>query len=292
MGIADAVPGVSGGTVAFITGIYPRLIQSLSACNIQAIRCLFTQGIWATFSLIDARFLLVLLAGILTSVVLFAHVIGYLLDQWPLLVWAFFSGLVLASAGFVVKQSGIKSPAMIGWVVLGALLCLGLSSFEPNTAEQVTPMVVFLAGIVAITAMILPGISGSFILLLLGLYQPILQAVRTFDVVIVVSFAFGCVMGLLLFVRLIAFALNRWYKSIVSLLVGFLLGSMYLLWPWKIAVNANVVLQGKSSIVYSERVWPSTYRLLSGHDPMLVECALVFCFAVVCVFFIERGAKV
>ena len=238
MGAADVVPGVSGGTIAFITGIYDELIDSIKAINIFAAGTLFKEGPRAFWQHINGNFLISLLAGIALSILSLAHGISYVLDYYPTQTSAFFFGLVAASSWLVYRQMPKRS-LKIFWLVLGVVCAIGIGEIRPVHIE-VTPLAVFLSGFLAICAMILPGISGSFILLLLGMYQPILAAVKSADILTVIIFAAGCGTGLLVFVRLLSFLLHRYRESILSWLIGILVGSLSIIWPWKQSIGDKI----------------------------------------------------
>jgi len=232
MGAADVVPGVSGGTIAFITGIYDELINSIKSINAASLKMFFT-GKWGEFwKMINGKFLLFLLAGIGISVFSLAKIITWLLVAYPVLVWSFFFGLVLASTWFVgkdVKERNWKTG--LGFL-LGAVLAFYITVATP--AE--TPshfLFIFLCGAIAICAMILPGISGSFILVLLGKYFFIMEAVKTLDLKVIAIFGIGACVGITSFSRLLSYALSHMRNITLAVLSGFMLGSLNKVWPWK-----------------------------------------------------------
>lgn len=236
MGAADVVPGVSGGTIAFISGIYTQLLGAIGSFNPAALKVLRQRGCRAFWQHVQGTFLTVLFSGILLSVLTFAHLLEYLLANHPLLVWGFFFGLIVASVIYIWRQISVHSVA--GWLLLavGAGLVLA-SAFAPHIQIEAgfTPplLAIFGAGALAICAMILPGISGSFILLLLGMYPVVLGAVVRFDVVILLTFIAGCATGLLSFSRLLHWLLGRFHNHTLALLEGFLVGSLAVVWPWQ-----------------------------------------------------------
>lgn len=257
MGAADVVPGVSGGTIAFITGIYERLIQCLTSVDVRSVQLLFRWRIRELWARIDGNFLLLLLAGILSAIFSLAHVIDFLLDQYPILVWSAFFGLIVASAlTLLIKNIQISLQALI-FLVLGMILIFLVSTSSYTALDPVLP-VVFLAGMIAISAMLLPGLSGSFLLLVFGLYEPTLEAVKALDFAYLLSFAMGAATGLLLFSRLIHWLLKHHYRNTLMLLIGMLFGSLYAVWPWRSLDTVNVPLL------------PSSLSDL-GRDPMLLQ---------------------
>ncbi len=231
MGAADVVPGVSGGTVAFITNIYDELIESIKSCNLTALSLLFRQGPVACWEHINGAFLLTLFLGIASSVLSLAKLISYGLEHYPAFISAFFFGLILASAWFVFRQIEGRRGQLV-WLIAGVIFALAIAELNPGEMN-VSPLSVFLSGALAICAMILPGISGSFILLLLGMYEPVISAIKNLEIVTVLFFALGCAAGLLSFVRLLSWLLHQHRAALLSLLTGVLLGSLSLIWPWK-----------------------------------------------------------
>ena len=232
MGAADVVPGVSGGTIAFITGIYDELINSIKSINAASLKMFFT-GKWGEFwKMINGKFLLFPLAGIGISVFSLAKIITWLLVAYPVLVWSFFFGLVLASTWFVgkdVKERNWKTG-------LGFLLGAALAFYITVATPAETPshfLFIFLCGAIAICAMILPGISGSFILVLLGKYFFIMEAVKTLDLKVIAIFGIGACVGITSFSRLLSYALSHMRNITLAVLSGFMLGSLNKVWPWK-----------------------------------------------------------
>lgn len=232
MGAADIVPGVSGGTLAFITGIYYRLIKAITAFDLGLLRLLLA-GRWReACKSVDAAFLLVLVSGIAISAFSLARVISGLLESQPLLLWSFFFGLILASAGMLMRHVANWSIAAVLGLLLGALLAAA-TGLSPMLSLPVAPMSFFLAGFIAICAMILPGISGSFILVLLGMYPAVLVAIETFALGPLVLFATGAGSGLLVFSRFLSYLLREHHGPTLATLTGCLIGSLLVVWPWK-----------------------------------------------------------
>lgn len=278
MGSADVVPGVSGGTVAFITGIYERLIQSLSAFDLEALRALF-KGQWAQlWRHIDGSFLLCLLAGIACAVLTLARGISFLLETQPVLIHAVFFGLIAGSALVISRQISARTIKTALSFVFGAGLMLLLAEARPEQLPLEAHWL-FLGGSLAICAMILPGLSGSFILLMLGLYEPVLDAIKAFDFMVLLWFAAGCGLGLLSFVRVLNFMLERFYQAVLAFLSGLLLASLTVIWPWKVAV----------SDWQSVNVSPFTYQAQQGDPKLLLACGLAL-LAALAVLAIERWA--
>jgi len=287
MGAADVVPGVSGGTIAFITGIYSELLHSLSRFNLQLIATLKNQGIKAAWQHINGHFLLSLGLGIIVSILSLARLVTYLLDSHPLLVWSFFFGLILASSIFVVRQ-------MQGWTLGGVILlvagiALAVAIGQIRPAEVVASNAyIFMAGAIAICAMILPGISGSFILLLLGVYSHVLGAVKALDVTTLMLFGSGCAVGLLSFVRLLTWLLDHYHQRVIALLAGFIAGSLYLVWPWKEVLSSYTDSHGIEKPLTQANVLPAQFELLTGHSAQLFPSILLMILGLLVVFALEK----
>ncbi|WP_303911398.1 DUF368 domain-containing protein [Bacteroides mediterraneensis] len=259
MGAADVVPGVSGGTIAFIVGIYDELINSIKSINLESLKLFFT-GKWGAFwKKINGNFLFFLLAGIGISVFSLAKLITWLLVDHPILVWSFFFGLVLASTWFVSKD--IKEwKSWKTWIafVIGVVIAFYITVATPAETPS-NLLFIFLCGAIAICAMILPGISGSFILVLLGKYFFIMDAVKTLDVVVMVVFAAGACIGITSFSRLLSYALAHFRNITLAVLTGFMLGSLNKVWPWKEVVETFVDSHGEVKPLVEHNILPNAY---------------------------------
>ncbi len=236
MGAADVVPGVSGGTIAFISGIYEELISSLNNIDLQLFKLWHSDGLKAAWKKVNGNFLLALFAGIMTSVLTLARLISWLLENEPVLVWSFFFGLVAASIFFVAKNISRWSPGTILVFLIGAVLAYIITVLPPVSNNESLPYL-FLSGALAVCAMILPGISGAFILVLLGSYKTVLDAVHERDFMIIAVVALGAVFGLLSFAKLLKWMFQRYRNLTLALLTGFMLGSLNKIWPWKKVVT-------------------------------------------------------
>lgn len=243
MGCADVIPGVSGGTIAFITGIYTELLASIKSVDIKALKTLFKEGPKAAWQQINGTFLISLLAGILTAILTLAKVIHYLMDNHAVLLWSFFFGLILASSIHMGKQIVRWNATNIIALLLGVLCAAFISIASPTSVEE-SYLNIFLGGSIAICAMILPGISGSFILLLMGLYAPVLAAVKNFQFDIMAVFAVGAVLGLIVFSRLLSWLLAHYKDAMFSLLTGFMTGALIKVWPWKETISFRLNSKG------------------------------------------------
>ena len=259
MGAADVVPGVSGGTIAFIVGIYDELINSIKSINLESLKLFFT-GKWGAFwKKINGNFLFFLLAGIGISVFSLAKLITWLLVDHPILVWSFFFGLVLASTWFVSKD--IKEwKSWKTWIafVIGVVIAFYITVATPAETPS-NLLFIFVCGAIAICAMILPGISGSFILVLLGKYFFIMDAVKTLDVVVMVVFAAGACIGITSFSRVLSYALAHFRNITLAVLTGFMLGSLNKVWPWKEVVETFVDSHGEVKPLVEHNILPNAY---------------------------------
>ena len=232
MGAADVVPGVSGGTIAFISGIYEELITSINTINLSLFKTLRNDGLKAFWEKVNGNFLLALFLGIFISVLSLAKFLSWLLENQPVLLWSFFFGLVLASVFFVGKEIKKWTVGTIAIFVFGAALAYFITELPPNENVESIPYL-FLSGALAVCAMILPGISGAFILVLLGSYKTILDAVHERDIKIIATVTIGAIFGLLSFARLLKWMFSHYKGLTLALLTGFILGSLNKIWPWK-----------------------------------------------------------
>jgi len=285
MGAADVVPGVSGGTVAFITGIYDELIESLKAVNIQALQTLFKSGPAAFWQFINGWFLLSLMLGVVASILSLARLISFGLQEYPLPLAALFFGLILASA-LIVFQQIPESRRQLVWLICGAVFAVAIGELRPAELNA-TPLTLFLSGALAICAMILPGISGSFILLLLGMYKPVIDAVKHFELVSLLCFVAGCGLGLMLFVRVLSWLMHHHRPPLLAVLTGILLGSLTIIWPWKF--DAEGLLLSESLAPGWQNVSPWEYA--QHADPQLLVSSIVAVLGVLLVLSLERIAK-
>ncbi len=236
MGAADVVPGVSGGTIAFISGIYEELIESINKINLGALKVLRKEGLKAFWNHINGTFFLFLFAGIVVSIASLAKVVTYFLEVHPVLIWSFFFGLIVASVWLIGKTIKKWSIGIIITLLIGTAIAFYISSIQ-SVASVDAKWFILLSGALAICAMILPGISGSFILVLLGSYHVVLDAVKTRDFMIIGLFLIGCVFGILTFARLLKYLFNHFKEITIALLTGFMIGSLYKVWPWKVKVG-------------------------------------------------------
>lgn len=262
MGAADIVPGVSGGTIALITGIYEELISSIKNINTQLMKTLFKKGIRQFWKDLNGTFLIILVTGIFTSVILLARVIVFLLENHEYKIWGFFFGLIIASAFVILKDIKTLNLKNIIIVLFGFATAAGVVLSNTTTLPN-TDLYIFLSGSIAITAMILPGISGSFILLLLSKYEFIINAIKDFDLRIILVFGFGCIFGLLIFSRLLHFLFQNYKDNLLCILSGFLIGSLIKIWPFRKVLETRTNSEGINEVVVSQPVLPSPQDLES-----------------------------
>lgn len=259
MGASDVVPGVSGGTMAFILGIYEELINSIRALiSPEAIKLLIRLKLKETIDVLPWKFLLAVGVGILSAIFSLARFLEWMLVNHPALLWSFFFGLVLASIFTVSKRIKQWAVTTVGSTVVGtivAYIVVGLVPVETPNA----PWFLFLSGVLAICAMILPGISGSFILVLLGKYQYVLSAVNNRDVVTLLLVAAGAVVGIVSFAQILGWLFKRFHDLTVALLIGLMVGSLRKIWPWKETVASILDRHGKEIPVEQINVLPAAW---------------------------------
>ncbi|WP_240616608.1 DUF368 domain-containing protein [Marinobacter fuscus] len=274
MGAADIVPGVSGGTIAFITGIYFRLLEAISAAPQAFFRSLLKGDAGGFWRAIDGRFLLALLAGIVTSIASLASLITWLLAVYPVLIWSFFFGLILASVWHIGQQIRRPVPVLLAPFLAGALFAWWVTTL-PGSELAPSAFAFAGAGALAICAMILPGISGSFLLLIMGMYAPVLSAIKGFDLIPLALFAAGCLVGLLSVARLITLAFRHFHDTVLAVMTGFMVGALSKVWPWQQTLSWRTNSAGEQVPLAQVPVMPDTWLSLHGQDPQVVYALLM-----------------
>jgi len=286
MGAADIVPGVSGGSIALIAGIYQELLDSINSFNWNNLLLLKSFRIKEFYLRLNGNFLLSLVLGIMTSIFALSRVITYLMDEHPIPLWSFFSGLILVSAFLILKETKKWNFVIVVSIAIGTAFAWWVTNLPPTTTPD-APWFTFVAGAIAICAMILPGISGSFVLLILGQYERILQAVLDKDFFTLALFASGCLVGILSFSRVVAYLLRRFHAATIGLLSGFMLGSVNELWPWKLVTSWRTSSSGKEVPFLTENILPGEYLTQVGLEPQLGWAVGAFLFGIGLVLFIE-----
>ena len=274
MGAVDLVPGISAGTIAFVTGIYEELIHSIKSFNLDALKTLKNQGFVAAWQHINGEFLLILLSGILFSLFSLAGLMRYFLEVFPLQLWSFFIGLIIASVIYLLRQH--RPQKLFEFALLGVGIVVAYSlSISSAVSVEGTYLSLFLAGSIALCAMILPGISGSFILVLLGLYPVFINALVNVELDFLLTFAAGGVIGLMLFSRLLSWLLDHYKNAVIATMCGFLIGSLSILWPWKQVTSSVVSATGSLQVTGSTNVSPQSYQDIVGQDPYTLACVIL-----------------
>lgn len=290
MGMADVVPGVSGGTIAFISGIYEELLDSIRSVDATALRLLLRSRLAEFWRHINGRFLLPVLLGIAVAIFSLARLMTYLLTNHPIAIWSFFFGLIVASALLVARQIGRWDWRTVLAFAVGAAAAWWITVATP--AE--TPddwWFVMLSGAIAICAMILPGISGAFILLLLGKYQYIMHAVGEFDIPVIAVFVIGAAAGIISFSHLLSWLLKHWHDVTVAVLMGFMVGSLNKVWPWKETVETYLDSHGVAQPLVQNNIAPGTFEQLTGQPSLLVQAILLGIVGFLVIYGIELVAR-
>lgn len=290
MGAADVVPGVSGGTIAFISGIYETLINAIRSVDLTALRLLLNADFKGVWKHINGNFLLTLGAGIAISILSLSRLVLWLLETQPILIWSFFFGLILASIWGVGKNIKKLQPGRVTMFVVGAIIAWWITTVSPASTPE-SWWFIMLSGAVAICAMILPGISGSFILLLMGKYKFILGALQAFQLKIIALFGVGMAVGILGFSHLLNWLLKRYHDLTVALLAGFMLGSLNKVWPWKVPVEVYTDSHGKIQPLVERNLLPHTYAELTAKDPETAMAIFLFFFGMAVVLLLERAGR-
>lgn len=303
MGIAEVIPGVSGGTIAFITGIYEKLLDTIKAFEPGLISVFKKEGIKGVWTAVNGNFLVNLLIGMALGVVVGVFGVTHLLENYPVLLWAFFFGLIIASAIYVGKQvtqwKAVEVVALVAGTVIAYLITIAVPS-EGNTALWF----VFISGAIAISALILPGISGSFILLLMGMYTFIIptvkNALKTLELeslMVMAVFGMGCLVGLMTFARVLSWTFKHYRNITLAALTGFMLGSLNKIWPWRIATEwlkdsetGKYVVndEGLKKVIMEQNVMPQTYAEMTNEPSFFVWAIVAMIIGFIGVFLMEK----
>ena len=311
MGAAEVIPGISGGTIALVAGVYERLVRAISrlrylldwraasmqdtetpgndsARNIPPVLNL-ANFLRQRYHSLDMTFLLLLFGAMLASILSLAEAIGYLIDHQPVLLWAFFFGLVTASLHVIGKRLNLRLAtthlALVAGLLFGALATLPF----PVTIEP-SPLAWFLGGSLAVCAWILPGVSGSYLLLVLGLYPSLIRAITTLDLSVLLYLGLGCLLGLALFSQLLNLLLARFHNATLATLTGFVVGSMPVLWPWKYSTSHQLLDDGSRLPLNFEMVLPGEYEQLTGDAAQLPLALIAMLAGVALLVLLDRFA--
>ncbi len=294
MGIAEIIPGVSGGTIAFITGIYERFIGALQSFDLSLLKTLKDNGVKSAWQQVDGNFLAALAAGMFASILLFIHIITYLIEHHPVVLWAFFFGLILASVIYVGRQIPNWNILNVVALLIGSAVAYFITVAAPANGNEAL-WFVFVSGMIAICAMLLPGLSGSFILLLMGMYGIVLGGVKALDVGIIATFAMGCIVGILSFSKFLNWAFKNHKSLTLAVLTGFLIGSLNRVWPWQEVLSRRINSKGEEVVEFTKSVLPgqlagldASANLPYSNDPQLLAAIGLMVFGFAVVFMLER----
>lgn len=290
MGAADVVPGVSGGTIAFISGIYEELIGSIKSVDLEAIKLLFSFKFKEFWSKVNGNFLLAVVCGVAISILSLAKLMTYLLANHPIMIWSFFFGLIIASSILIFKE--IKRFNLLS--AISICVGIGVAYLITVMSPAETPndwWFIVLCGAVAICAMILPGISGSFILLLMGKYLYILGALSSFDLVTIALFGGGAMIGIVSFSHLLSWLLENFHTATISLLAGFMIGSLNKVWPWKEVISTTLNSHGETIPLVERNISPMQFESLTGEPSMLIWACVMAVIGLLTILLIEKFAS-
>lgn len=289
MGAADVIPGVSGGTIAFITGIYEELIGSIRSFDLTALRKLLRLDLKGFWKHINGGFLFSVLAGIGISIFSLAKVMKYLLDTHPIFVWSFFFGLIIASAWLVAREVKKWGVGTVVALMAGTAAAYMITVISPASTPDAW-WFIMLSGAVAVCAMILPGISGAFILLLMGKYAYIIGAVSTLNIPVLLLFVVGAVVGIISFSHLLSWLLAKYHGMTVALLTGFMVGSLNKIWPWKQTLETYTDSHGVVQPLVERNILPGTFEQLNGQPAMLGWALFFMAVGFLLIWGIEKAA--
>lgn len=290
MGAADVIPGVSGGTIAFITGIYEELINSIKSLNHKAVKLFFSGKFAGFWKAINGTFLFSILSGIFISVLSLAKLLEYLLNHHPILIWSFFFGLIIASAIYVARSIKKWDFGVTISGVAGIAIAWYITMISPAEANPTYPYL-FICGAIAICAMILPGISGSFILVLLGVYKFVLEAVGDLKLSVIFTVGAGAIIGIISFSYVLSWLLKKYHNITIAMLAGFMVGSLNKVWPWKEVTETFIDRHGEIKPLTEVNVLPGTYEQITQQPSLILAASLLALFGFAIIFIIEGISK-
>ncbi len=297
MGIAEVIPGVSGGTIAFITNIYERLINAIKAFGPDLIGVLRKDGIKGVWSALDGNFLFALISGMAVGVVIGVFGVAYLLENYPPVIWAFFFGLIIASAIYIGRQITTWSWKEIVAFIIATGVAYYITTISPSNGSE-SLLMVFVAGAIAISALILPGISGSFILLLMGMYtfivtdtlKGVLKTLAPDKILTMFVFGLGCLTGLMTISRVLSWMFKHQKNLTLATLTGFIIGSLNKIWPWRVPTEWLEVDGIKEKVISEANILPAAYEISVG-EPYTVLSLVCLVLGFVLVLGMERFSK-
>jgi putative membrane protein len=289
MGGADVIPGVSGGTIAFITGIYEELLFSIRSIDLEAFSLLRAFKFAELWKKINGNFLVALVAGIFTSLLSLAKLMTTLIASHPIQVWSFFFGLILISSPLILREVRKWHFGVILSFIIGIVTAYTITVLSPSKTPD-DLWFIFFAGALAICAMILPGVSGAFILLLLSKYEYMIQAITDFNIVVILVFAAGAITGLLSFSHVLTWVLKHYHYATMALLGGFMIGSLNKVWPWKEVIAFRLDHTGKQVPAFDKSVLPWDFFTKTGNDPQVLQAIVMMALGVFIVVLIEKFA--
>ena len=287
MGAADVVPGVSGGTIAFISGIYEELLTSISNVNFDLLKTLKKEGFKVAWKQLNGAFLASLFLGIFISIVSLAKTIKYLLENEPILLWSFFFGLVVASIIFIGKQVENWNYKFLFLAMFGVAFGYIITITSSTTLTEINYLFLVFAGAIASCAMILPGISGSYILLLMGVYPVVMTAITHRDFTIISAIGIGVILGLLLFSRLLKWLFKKYKNQMLVVLTGLMLGSLNKVWPWKTTISTYLNSHGETKPLLEQSISPFSFN----GDPQLIMSIVLAIIGFLLIIGMERVAQ-
>jgi len=291
MGAADVIPGVSGGTIAFISGIYDELIHSIKSLDLSVLKLVRQLKIAEAWQKINGNFLLAVLLGIATSLLTLARLMVYLLEHHPIPVWSFFFGLILVSSPLIMRDIKRWSVGTVISFLVGVIIAYVITILSPTETPNHL-LFIFFCGALAICAMILPGISGAFILLLIGKYEYIITALINFNLPVILTFILGCAIGLTSFSHVLSWMLDNFRFPALALLAGFMIGSLNKVWPWKQVISYRLNQEGEQVAAFDKSILPSSYLEVTGHDPQVFQAILFTALGIFLVVAIEKVAAI
>jgi putative membrane protein len=289
MGIADLIPGISGGSIAFISGIYERWLHAICSVDSDAGRFLIRKDFTAFWEKIDGNFLSTVVAGILTSLVIMSNLMQYLLKNYSIMTWSFFFGLILMAAPLMVRKIKIWNKLAVFAFVTGMGVMYFLTTLPPLKVSD-SIIIIFFSGIISVWGLVLPGISGVSILMLTGSYQFVVTALNETNMIVIGAFAFGSITGIIGAVRILTWSLSKNHHVTLALLTGFMVGALNKIWPWRNVLEYATNVKGDQIAVFDKSVLPWHFLSVTGKDPQLFQAILMMALGVLIVVVTEKVA--